>query len=610
MGLSQSLYTGWSGMATHQRSLDNSSNNLANINTVGYRKSDFMFSTLFSQRLQGAMPAGDTGGSINGKNLGVGVNTGAILNNFKQGALEGTGNPLDCAISGNGFFMAATSSGTALTRNGSFYLDHTLNPQQRMLCVGDGLPVLGWMAQNGAVTPTTTVGNIYLPAYGDMMPGKVSSKLDLTGILPTNTSTSDFAGRGTSKLELKGNLSEGGTNTLTTHIFAPVTRTDGTTTDYRDEVQEIKVEIAFDGPTLSPDGTQNTYTWTMKTVDWPNPGDPSVQIYPPEGSDDFPQDTIGFYAQSSLEKKRGEGQAIADTVLAGNTGVKAVTQDGDRTVTTSFTLPTDFTLDVSRLTNLADAPGGNTLETWHVNGNPKDSMARTVTVFDEYTDFAEGVDENGNAIMEAVRRVEARENTIYFTQTAADETGLTWSWRSSLDDANGTLKYNTVGDLVSSNQSGGDIDYDFSETRSINYDGSLQVTGQDGYRDGFLEEISIDQNGKIWGHYTNDVVDVLAQLALGTVPNMNGLVSSSGTLFYPGAASGALVVGVAGDAQYDFGLPRIGAGTIKSNNLESSNVDMSQEFTNLINIERGYQFNSRVVTTSDEMLQTALQLKR
>lgn len=609
MGLSQSLYTGLTGLVTHQRSLDNSGNNLANVNTVGYRKSDFMFSNIFNKTLQGAMPAGDNGGSTNGKNLGLGVTTGAILNNFKQGSIEATGNPLDCAISGNGFFLANTSYGTALTRNGSFYLDHTLNPQQRMLCVGDGLAVQGWMAENGVVTPSNTVGNIYLPAYGDLMPGKITTDLDLTGILPTNTSTTDFSGKATNTLELKGNLSSTN-NTLTTHIFAPVTRTDGVTTDYRDETQEIKVEITFDGPTLSADGTQNTYTWTMKTVDWPNVGDPSIQIYPPEDSSDLAVDEVSFYAQSSLDKKRAEGEVIDDKLTPGSTSVKSVVQDGDRTISTYFNMPTDFTLDVSRLTNLADAPGGNTLETWHVNGNPKGSMARTVTVYDEYTDFAEGTDENGNAIMEAVRRVEARENTIYFTQTEQDETGLTWSWRSSLDDATGTLKYNTIGDLVSSEQSGGRIDYDFSETRSINYAGSLQVTGQDGYRDGYLEDISIDQNGKIWGHYTNDVSEALAQLAIGTVPNTSGLSSSAGTLFYTGPASGNLQIGVAGDSEYDFGLPRIGAGVIKSSNLENSNVDLSQEFTNLINIERGYQFNSRVVSTSNEMLQTALQMKQ
>ncbi|MDR1519204.1 MAG: flagellar hook-basal body complex protein, partial [Planctomycetota bacterium] len=202
MGLSQSLYTGYSGMSTHQRSMDNTSNNLANINTVGFRKSDFLFSNLIAKAITGPMAAEDTHGSINGINVGLGVTTGGVLNNYRQGSLEPTGNPLDVAISGNGFFLAATASGVALTRNGSFYLDHTINPRERLLCVGDGRLVQGWMAQNGSVTPSAAIGNITLPAIGDLLPGKATSEVDLTGVLPTDQSSSDFNGQETSAIDL------------------------------------------------------------------------------------------------------------------------------------------------------------------------------------------------------------------------------------------------------------------------------------------------------------------------------------------------------------------------------------------------------------------------
>lgn len=611
MGLSRSLYTGWTGMATHQRCLDNTGNNLANVNTVGYRKADFMFTNLLNQVMTGAMAADGARGSVNPKTIGAGVTTGAIVHNFTQGPTEGTGNPLDVAINGNGFFMAQTSSGIALTRNGSFYLDHTRNPSERMLCVGDGLPVQGWMAVDGTISPSTTVSNIYLPAYGDLLPGKSTSEVDLKGILPTNTDSSDFNGRETTSLDLKGNLPGGGSS-VTTRIYAPVTQSDGITTGVKDEVQEIQVRVDFTGPTLSPDGTVNSWGWTMTTVDWPNPGDPGVQIYPPADNQDFDHAAVKFYAEGSAAEKRAPGQVVDSFIKPGSSQVSTSYVDANgQTVTTRFAVPTDFTLDVSRLTSLEDAPGGNALETWHVNGNPKDTMARTITVFDEYTDFIESTDGSGNAIMEAVRRVEARENTIYFRQTELDNAGSTWSWKSSLDDASGELRFNTIGDLVESNQSGGGISYDFGELRSINYDGSLQATAQDGYRDGNLKEISIDQNGKIFGHYTNDVVEPLAQLAMGLVANPSGLEGVSGTLFYPGTSSGSLMVGIAGDAEGAVaGLAAIGAGLLSSGRLEMSNVDLSREFTGLITTERGYQLNSKVISTSDEMLQTALQIKR
>ena len=605
MGLSQSLYTGWSGMATHQKSLDNTSNNLANVNTTGYKKSDFMFSNIFNKAITGAYGADGARGTVNPKNVGLGVTTGAILANFQAGPVENTTNPLDVSIGGSGFFVVNTNSGTALTRNGAFYLDHTTSPNHRMLCLGQGMAVQGWMAENGVVTPTTTVGNIYLPANGDMLPGKATTDVDFKGILPTNTSSSDFNGRTTSDLELKGNLAAG-TNTLVTHIFAPVTQTGGGT-PINNEVQRIQAEISFTGPTLSPDGTVNSWDWTMKTVDWPSPGDPQVQIYPPTNDPGFSQGSVDFYTSGSVANNRGAGEAVNSQIKPGSATAESVIGG----VTTSLSLPSGFTLDVSRLTALDNAPGGNALDTWYVGGNPKGTMARTVTAYDEFTDFVASVDAAGNEVMIPARRVEAREDTLYFSKDSADNTGTTWSWHSSLGDASGTLRFDTIGDLVSSTSSGGPIAYDFGQVRSINSDGSLQVVSQDGYRDGYLQNISIDQYGKIFGRYSNDEVDLLAQLAIGTVPNTSGLEKVAGTLFYPGTASGVLMIGTAGDAEGSAsGLAAIGAGFVNSYTLEGSNVDLGKEFTNLISIERGYQLNSKVVTTSDEMLQTALQLKQ
>ncbi|MDR1535062.1 MAG: flagellar hook-basal body complex protein [Planctomycetota bacterium] len=605
MGLSQSLYTGYSGMATHQRSLDNLGNNLANVNTVGFKKSDHLFSSLITKVISGAVPEEDTHGAAGGINVGLGVRTGAISGNFRQGPLEITGNPLDVAINGNGFFLAATSLGVALTRNGSFYLDHTPNPGERLLCVGDGLPVQGWMAENEMITPERAVGNITLPALGDLLPGKATSRLDLTGILPTQTGGSDFAGGETSSLALKGNLAAG-ENRFSASIFASVSQTGGADAS-QVEIREIPVEIVFSGPAASADGSLNQYAWTMRTVDWPNPGDPPAIIYPaaPE------QGAVSFSAAGSANPPRGSGQIVNPDLRPGSATVTGQTPDpSGGTATLSFRLPGDFTLDLSRLTNLPEAPGGGALEVWSVNGNPGGSLARTVLVYDEYTDFIETADAGGNTVLLPQRRVEARENTLFFSKTGADASGSAWTWRSSIGGAGGTLSFDTAGDLIAASQTPGGIEYNFSGLGSINYSGSLQAAAQDGYLDGNLTNITIDQNGRIFGHYSNNVSDVLAMLALGTVPNLGGLETASGTLFYPGAASGALGIGVAGDADSYFGVPAIGAGFLSSGQLEGSNVALTEEFSTLISTERGYQINSRVVSTSDEMLQTALQLKR
>ncbi len=609
MGLSQSLYTGYTGLYTHQKSMDNISNNLANVNTPGYKKNDFMFSTIWKKALTGAMPAEGPRTSVNPKNVGLGVRTGAILPSFQQGPAELTGDPFDLTINGNGFFLVRGRQGLALTRVGSFYMGNTSDPNQRQLLAGDGLAVQGWMAQGGVVTPSQTVGNIFLPQYGSVLQGKTSANVAIGGVLPTRPSSADTAGGASTTLELNGNMTPSGQgNTLRTHIFSEVTTTnpDGTATK---AVQEIPVELAFTGPTLSDDGATNNYAWTMTTVDWPQAGAPGVQIYPAAGGST--PSPVKFYTTASVEANHGAGEIATPGILPGASRVSVETRDADGNLTTrAFAMPSDFNLELSRLTNLAEPPVAGGLSQWYVNGNPSGTYPTTVSVYDEFTVFEAVTDAAGVTTMQAVRTVEPRSNTLYFNKSEVGDDSTTWTWKSSAGDATGTLVFNTGGELASQAQSGGKIAYDFSKLQYVNQEGSLMVTADDGYPDGELTEITFDANGRIIGNYDNDTTQVLAMIALGTVPNTSGLSSQSGTLFFPTVASGQLMIGVAGDATTNFGIPQIGAGSLTTGELESSNVNLSQEFTNLISTERGFQFNSKVVTTSDEMIQTALNLKR
>ncbi len=607
MGLSQSLYTGWTGLATHQRGMDNLSNNLANVNTIGYKKNDFLFSNLFKQALTvGGIPSVGDRSALNPKSLGLGVTTGAILHNFTGGDIEPTGNPLECAIEGNGFFMVDTAGGMALTRNGSFWTDMPGTDGLRSLCMGGGSALVqGWNAVDGVVTAGGATEDIRIPAVGDLMPGVRTENVSLTGVLPTNTSTADFAGAETATLALMGNLP--GSGAMETRIYVPVTQTDGTTSTLNGEIREVKVRIDFTGPVAN--GDVNDWTWTMTTVDWPNAGDPGVRIYPPADDPAFTQGTMGFFNQGNALNNTGEGQPAGEgRITPGGTDVSAETLDADgNTVTTSFTLSGDFTMDIARMTNMAEPPVDRALGAWFVDGNPTGTMRRTIPVIDEAVGFESVTDANGVTTMEAVRRMEARENSLIFTPGERTESGAAWSWTSSIDGASGELAFNTDGDLVSSSQSGGGegegIRYDFDSVIHVGQAGAMRLQSQDGYRDGVLQTVSIDRDGKIWGRYSNLETMQLAQLAVATVANPHGLSGSGGTLFYPNdAVSGPVQVGTANGDN--------GSGAIRSNALEGSNVQLAQEFTNIISIERGYQFNSRIVTTSDEMLQTAVQLKR
>ncbi len=609
MGLSQSLYTGWLGMHTHQRALDNTSNNLANVNTVGYKRTDHQFSNVMSKIIHGGYGADGDRSTVNPQAVGLGVTTGAIQHQFNQGSVDITNRNLDVMITGNGFFVVGTPTGTALTRDGSFYISAEDAANQRNLLVGNGNHVMGWNAVNGVVTPGAAVENITVPALGDMMAGEVTQNVNFNGNLPTNVSGNAFNGSLTSHIDFKGNLTANGENTIRTEISASVNSSGGSN-PVNGEIQSIPVEITFTGPTISDDGATQNYNWVMQTVDWPNPGDPPVQIYPPPDNPEYTQGVIQFYNNDDPARGRLAGMPVEDFFRPGSTNVStSYVDENGNTVTTSFDLTNNLQLAVSRLTALeGSAPGGDDLKIWSTNGNPRGSMSRTITIFDEYTEFIESTDADGNRVVTAERRVGERDVTMNFTRGERTNTGTEWEWNSPTDGRSGTLQFNTLGDLVSATGTEGPPEYSFTDVTYTSLAGAFGIESQDGYVDGFLEDITIDPFGRVQGRYDNDQTEILAQIAMGNVPNPEGMNATAGTLFYPNSSSGALMIGTAGSNSSD--LPGIGAGTLQSGRLEGSNVELTREFTGLISIERGYQLTARVVTTADEMLQQLVSMKR
>ena len=139
---------------------------------------------------------------------------------------------------------------------------------------------------------------------------------------------------------------------------------------------------------------------------------------------------------------------------------------------------------------------------------------------------------------------------------------------------------------------GGITDYAGSST--------AQLQSQDGRGEGNLTNVSIGSSGDILGIFTNGDAQSLGKIRLGTVQNEGGLLQQGSTLFTTGPNSGTIILVDAGDK----------GGSISSGSLELSNVDMAQEFTNLIMAQRAYQANSRVITTGDQILQELVNLKR
>ena len=130
---------------------------------------------------------------------------------------------------------------------------------------------------------------------------------------------------------------------------------------------------------------------------------------------------------------------------------------------------------------------------------------------------------------------------------------------------------------------------------------TLRALDYDGYPSGALDRIYVDNRGVVTGYYTNGQYREVAQVAVANFFNPAGLLKDANNNWIESPNSGWALIGAAGES---------GRGVIASNNLEMSNVDISQEFTNMIVTQRGFQANSRIITTADEMLQEVVNLKR
>jgi flagellar hook protein FlgE len=176
----RSLYAGVSGLKNHQTKMDVVGNNIANVNTIGFKSSRVTFQDIYSQTIAPASaPGDDQYGGVNPQQVGLGVALGSIDVLQNRSAIEYTGAPLDLSIDGDGFFAVNKGGGTFFTRAGNFYTDANNN-----LVTSGGLFVQGWVRNAPEdVVPTevpAVLQNIVIdPAYRDI---SISRNGDVVGI--------------------------------------------------------------------------------------------------------------------------------------------------------------------------------------------------------------------------------------------------------------------------------------------------------------------------------------------------------------------------------------------------------------------------------------------
>jgi len=174
----RSLFSGISGLRSHQTMLDVTGNNIANVNTTGFKASQVQFQDTLSQVLTNAGGAQDGVGGTNPAQVGLGVRVAGITTSFTQGASQTTGRSTDMMIQGDGFFVVRKGAETYYTRAGSFDFDAT----GQMVLPGEGALVQGWAAVNGVVDTNSELTDLRVPA-GTTMGAVASTKATYDGNL-------------------------------------------------------------------------------------------------------------------------------------------------------------------------------------------------------------------------------------------------------------------------------------------------------------------------------------------------------------------------------------------------------------------------------------------
>lgn len=508
----RSLFSGVSGLKVHQTAMDVIGNNIANVNTIGFRSSSTTFTDVFYQTTQNATGANANTGraGTNALQIGLGSSLAAITKNMTgQGGMERTDNALDCMINGSGFFIVNQGGANYFTKSGNFQVDGSGN-----LCLSNGAMVMGWQVD---------------PATGLIAKKEVSA---LRVMSPENMYMEPEA---TTDAYISGNI------------------------DYNDK--DLKSENGYPTTMSFYDNVGNSYTakFSIKYADANNikSGKYTINL---QDIVDSNGDSI-FLAKTTTP---GTGNAAATTTYAPSGSITFGGVTYQATIKAGATSPSADPKDFE-ITTTGTAPG---LEFNTSNGE-----------FTQVTGTGTGVSDDKHKLV------------LDFANYGGGGTGGAAATGNPFKNIN--VDFSSITQYVQKGVAS------LQPTRGKLSDGGLTGAGLPA---GKMSEIKMSQTGEIYGIYDNGTEKLLGQLAVASFANPAGLEAIGDNLFAATQNSGEFD-GIGKD-------PTEGGASIQTGVVEMSNVDLSSEFTHMIIIQRGFQANSRIITTSDTMLEELVNLKR
>lgn len=544
----RALYSGVSGLKTHQQKMDVIGNNIANVNTVAFKSSSTTFSEIMYQNMSGASGATATKGGVNAKQIGLGVTTGSTsINISSPGATQTTGDGWDLKITGDSFFIVNNGSENLFTKAGSFYIDGAGN----LATKANGYTVMGWQVDpaTGTIRKDTVSALKIMTEENMTSPPEATTEATCSGVLDSTNTQANSDGGYVLSLNFYDALGYNYTAKFAVKTIDPDAKTysvelsdivDSTNRSILNEyaarnnisVEEAKANI-FGDAAAGAAGTPVTRTYKMQA-----------------GFECVNQTTI-------RDKDRNELTYDPATGTYHNAGGAI-----------SYSVTDVFGLTGSQLQNFNTA-----------NVNIVGTSAEY-----RYTDNVVGYQLVFNS---------GGTNAGTFNYIGAQ--------------GNNSVSFN-MGVLGTQFQN---INVDFSQTTCYDNAGSCTMdllkgatdkTTGTGKKLGDLTGLQVRQDGQIFGSYDNGNTVLLGQIAVAVFANPSGLEKLGDNCYRTTLNSGEFD-GIGQDITAD-------GGKMDSGVLEMSNVDLSTEFTEMITTQRGFQANSRIITTSDTLLEELVNLKR
>ena len=550
----RSMYSAVSGLKTHQTRMDVIGNNIANVNTVAFKSSSVTFSYILYQTTSNASGANATTGTggVNAKQIGLGTTAAATkVSITSAGASETTGNPFDIRLTdknSTNFFIVNNGSENVFTRSGSFYVDGSGN-----LCMSStGYTVMGWQVDEttGEIRKDTVSALRIMQEKNLTSAPEATTQATIAGVLDENDADVKSDAGKVMNLNFYDNLGY----QYTAKFAIKATAKDG----------EYTVELTSILDSNNKNITEGFTQAQMKEIFGNTDTETTIASY----SSTLPG--CGYTFDPKTGKLTDDNANNAEVAI--NT---------DRTIgNTGKTIKDVFGVSDGNFKNIQDSDKA---------GN------------DDYK-FEKVKNADGSFSYQIKKK--SATNLLKFNTEDGKFNSIGGGTDKSVELNLNTTSLNANGNFAN-------INVDFSQCLNYNNSGKSTIGADAGAVDGTtgkgrklgaMTGISIDTSGRIYGTYDNGNTELLGQIAVAQFSNASGLEKVGESCYRTTLNSGEFD-GIGVEISAD-------GSSMTTGELEMSNVDLSSEFTSMITTQRGFQANSRVITTSDTLLEELVNLKR